>query len=450
MLDRLIAVVTARLEDVTQSFAQGQSNGPFLQSFHPAWHITHLLERFETMALQGVKDGALSVDPVLVCDFKRAALALLDDALTRLNSDHVPSDSGSPEVSLVQVANLLSGDEDYAILSAEIAEITSRKSKPKLSAAPRHAVAGDNAVRDKMTLIRQASSLRARIDGVSLRIFNFKTTATNSVAIQIREISVPGETFGLETWGAGLILSHGHVLDLGCGVGIAGIAAAKVIKTQVGGSMSNVKQRIYLTDYVPCVNANVNHNIHTNDAADLCSIRKLDWTNLNAVWTESVQPPFPQNFDLIIASDVLYGDVTADLLPNVFSRLLRRPRNGFKGFVPRIHLLTPCRTATWSLFHAQFARKMNEIGIYEVPMDSFEPAVPPVSRGANLPDYTKDPYNYQTDPCAHQILTEASPCLIGAPPETWHAAMVDGYRWGEWRWNCSAGNLSGDEIAGKL
>ncbi|KXS13036.1 hypothetical protein M427DRAFT_384643 [Gonapodya prolifera JEL478] len=294
------------------------------------------------------------------------------------------------------------------------------------------------------------------------------------------QVSVPGETFGLETWGAGLILSHliltgriplpdctssttktapPTVLDLGCGVGIAGIASGKVIQRQrqhhrasPTTNTSNIHTTdplVFLTDYVPCVIANVQHNILLNDTSDLCSVRKLDWTNLDAVWTEQVDPAFPQMFDLIIASDVLYGEVTAGLLPNVLARLLRRPLAESKSkstYTPRIHLLTPCRSSTWSIFHAQFARAMNELGIVEVPLhqpDTFSPplSTPAAATSAAKRDYALDPYTYQTDPCAHQILTPTSACLRGAPQETWKAAMVDGYRWGEWRWKVDVAKM---------
>jgi predicted nicotinamide N-methyase len=75
------------------------------------------------------------------------------------------------------------------------------------------------------------------------------------------------------------------VLDLGCGLGFAGIAAAKL------GA-----KKVYLGDHMPEAVERAVENARLNDVGDLCEGRQFDWR---------VNHP-PVGTEVILAADVLY------------------------------------------------------------------------------------------------------------------------------------------------
>jgi phospholipid N-methyltransferase len=156
-----------------------------------------------------------------------------------------------------------------------------------------------------------------------LRIFNI----SDNVQIVLREPSLTGDNLGLKTWTSSLMLARRlsslrpylpsgelHVLELGAGTGLAGIAAACIWKTQV-----------HLTD-LPEIVPNLQHNADQN--SDLVqrfggalSVLALDWSDAaNAPQFKS------QQYSVILAADPLYSAEHPKLLAETIDRwLLRTP-----------------------------------------------------------------------------------------------------------------------------
>jgi predicted nicotinamide N-methyase len=91
-----------------------------------------------------------------------------------------------------------------------------------------------------------------------------------------------------------------QILELGAGLGVAGITAAAF------------GHRVTITEYdahaLEFLNANALLNLCTNTA-----IRRLDWA----------QPDLEGRFDLIIGSEIVYNNQSIDLLAAVFQKYLR-------------------------------------------------------------------------------------------------------------------------------
>lgn len=109
---------------------------------------------------------------------------------------------------------------------------------------------------------------------------------------------------GLRLWEAGIILAryviHNNalfknkkVLELGGGVGIAGLTVKKWTECT----------EIDITDYHPSVIENIKRNLHTNKIS--CPVFELDWTKHEVN---------PVQYQIILGSDVVYfGCPVADL-----------------------------------------------------------------------------------------------------------------------------------------
>lgn len=101
------------------------------------------------------------------------------------------------------------------------------------------------------------------------------------------------------------------VIELGCGVGGVGIAAA------LAGARS-----VLLTDFQPKSLELAQAAAEANGVGDRVSTRLLDWKDPSWAGLDSFEP------DLILASDVLYSrDLASSLLDIVAELLLRRPRD---------------------------------------------------------------------------------------------------------------------------
>ena len=119
---------------------------------------------------------------------------------------------------------------------------------------------------------------------------------------------------GLRLWEAGIVLARyvihkssqfrqKRVLELGAGVGIAGIAAKKWTQST----------EVDITDYHPKVLENIRFNLKKNEVE--CPVFNLDWTS---------HPPQPQKYDIVIASDVVYfGSPVEDLYQLLKERVFK-------------------------------------------------------------------------------------------------------------------------------
>lgn len=101
---------------------------------------------------------------------------------------------------------------------------------------------------------------------------------------------------GLRLWEAGIILAryvvhnphlfkNKRVLELGAGVGIAGLTVKKWTECK----------EIEMTDYHPSVIDNINHNMEKNSA--VCPVFNLDWKKHGVHTTQ---------YDIIMGSDIVY------------------------------------------------------------------------------------------------------------------------------------------------
>jgi predicted nicotinamide N-methyase len=143
--------------------------------------------------------------------------------------------------------------------------------------------------------------------------YNFKgdfLIAGKPVMLYAEKPTAPGET-GWRVWDAGMILAkmfESHVqprqtvLDLGCGSGISGIAAALC-----GADVT-------LSDKA-AVEARTMHNVALNGqnvaaAGGQCVFRVLDWQRLPPSSTPLSQVGLPyERYDFVVASDVLWAPV---------------------------------------------------------------------------------------------------------------------------------------------
>lgn len=104
-------------------------------------------------------------------------------------------------------------------------------------------------------------------------------------------------------------LNGKRVLELGCGLGLAGIAAAK------GGA--NAVFSDYERDALEFACYNANKNLPGETVNSHTRFINLDWRRVNA---QSL--PRPQKFDMIIAADVVYERRNFFPLIDVLQRLL--------------------------------------------------------------------------------------------------------------------------------
>jgi predicted nicotinamide N-methyase len=117
---------------------------------------------------------------------------------------------------------------------------------------------------------------------------------------------------GLRLWEAGIILSryvvnnnhlfkNKRVLELGAGVGIAGMTAKKWTECR----------EIEMTDYEPQVIENIKRNMEKNSA--ICPVFTLDWKNHGVHTTQ---------YDIIMGSDIVYFGCPVEDLYQVFKENL--------------------------------------------------------------------------------------------------------------------------------
>ena len=111
------------------------------------------------------------------------------------------------------------------------------------------------------------------------------------------------------------------ILELGCGLGLCGILAAKL--GAINGNAEGGK--VVFTDRDEEVLEFVDKNIILNGVQSYSYVERLEWDNTTE--SDYLRDHYTHNegFDVIIASDCLYnqGNAAAKVLFNVVSRLLR-------------------------------------------------------------------------------------------------------------------------------
>lgn len=130
-----------------------------------------------------------------------------------------------------------------------------------------------------------------------------------------------------------------HVLELGSGTGLVGLAAAFALQARAGPF------HVCLTDFDDDALANLQHNVTQNLADVDCAreptdvqIKKLDWASCLSL---QAPPGFARQFDIILAADVVYEPDHVRLVHAAVSCLLRFPEPGRDA--PSFHVVVPLR-----------------------------------------------------------------------------------------------------------
>lgn len=105
--------------------------------------------------------------------------------------------------------------------------------------------------------------------------------------VKLQDAALVHDSLGTHTWGAAPILSQlvlplptstFHILELGAGTGLVGLAVALWCRNQYRAA------QIYLTDYHPQVLQNLAHNVALNDSSHAevnVQVRTLDWQSIH-------------------------------------------------------------------------------------------------------------------------------------------------------------------------
>eukprot|EP00048_Salpingoeca_helianthica_P022522 m.18733 g.18733 ORF g.18733 m.18733 type:complete len:344 (-) comp7431_c1_seq1:301-1332(-) len=139
------------------------------------------------------------------------------------------------------------------------------------------------------------------------------------LTIRVQEASYAGEgeTLGAKVWPSAphlcrmlsaspALVAGRDVLEIGCGPGLCGIAAAKL------GALS-----VLVTDYVPSVVENAQRNIEINDCTAVAVARILDWTKIH-----EEESALSGQYMTVLAADVIYDDWHAAAVPPVIAAAL--------------------------------------------------------------------------------------------------------------------------------
>jgi predicted nicotinamide N-methyase len=157
-----------------------------------------------------------------------------------------------------------------------------------------------------------------------LKVDNEEIILHNSYSMKLTlgEMQIfPHGLDGLKLWDAGIVLARygilnpayfkdKDVLELGAGVGIAGIAIQKWTQCK----------SITMTDYHEGVVSNIGKNMKKNQISEPAPI-VFDWCKPEQLTTQ---------FDVIIGSDIVYFGCPVKELYSVFERLLK---SGGRGLI---------------------------------------------------------------------------------------------------------------------
>ena len=262
----------------------------------------------------------------------------------------------------------------YAIrwLTTLIAQPEARTIKPDL-------------IGDTDSLIQQAASILATCAGVAAagkvqREFTFQSTLLGKICVALTDIPLDNHDYGsvgAQTWGGACVLaemtaehpsrfglgtrlgpsasSDGplsrplRILELGAGMGLAGLTVAKLLETSPPNSNTTLHPRptIVLTDFYPAVLDNLQTNIAANfpsppddtDRAVLVNSHPLEWSSFST--TETIPDVLSTPFDVIFGADIVYEAQHAVWIRECLKSLLSYP-DGLNED-PVFHLVIPLR-----------------------------------------------------------------------------------------------------------
>ena len=131
-----------------------------------------------------------------------------------------------------------------------------------------------------------------------------------------------------------------RVLELGAGLGIAGLVLAKAFP----------HLRITLSDYDPALLANLEHNVALNAAAGgaasaALDVAAVDFRDFTRAAAGSVPPRYAEaglcGYDLLLGSDIVYDAYHGQLAQVVLSLLAPPAERGSEGWRPRAIFMLP-------------------------------------------------------------------------------------------------------------
>jgi len=178
------------------------------------------------------------------------------------------------------------------------------------------------------------------------RTFSFASPSssggTRSIEVQLNDAplsSVDHTSVGLQSWGSAVLLAECicatphrfelpigdekgrplRVLELGAGTGLLSIVVAKLVRF--------LSVSVIATDYHPDVLANLTANVHANFPSTPISqlpvqVHVLDWQCPDSTHL------LHDNFDIILAADVIYHPEHAAWIKGCVERMLAKPGSG--------------------------------------------------------------------------------------------------------------------------
>lgn len=230
------------------------------------------------------------------------------------------------------------------------------------------------AVYDGISSLLSACS-QASEAGALLREFVFPQPGVKhahevKVVLKDEDLNTTDHTgVGLQTWGSASIMAerlvrspqlyglvipstssasrHLRILELGAGTGLLSLVIGSIL------IQSDVSAEIVATDHHPAVLANLKDNVAANpdstsaEGGVSIAVEALDWELLHDdrdVHEIELGSRFADQFDVIIAADVVYRAQHAQWLASVARKLLRHPSShGGDLFTPSFHLIVPSR-----------------------------------------------------------------------------------------------------------
>ncbi|BGP38208.1 hypothetical protein JCM10449v2_002137 [Rhodotorula kratochvilovae] len=183
---------------------------------------------------------------------------------------------------------------------------------------------------------------------------------------------ISGGTTGLRTWQACIALSNHliaspaplrrarRILELGAGVGLLSLVAARLIRAEGGDGQG----RVVATDVDEKVLELLEGNIQLNELDDLARCTKLDWELASdpaanadelARWEKGAFDG-GERAHLILGADIVYDPSLASLLAATLAWLLR-PMEGTEAQPEALIAGTVRNESTWALFLQQCEKR---------------------------------------------------------------------------------------------
>ena len=168
---------------------------------------------------------------------------------------------------------------------------------------------------DDEAVLDAAAAAVAALSSQDSRLPRTYTFHNSGVTLRLTDGSHCDGGLGWRPWRGALVLADllpsvapgRHVLELGAGLGVAGLVAAKL------GAAS-----VVLTDSVPALSAAQLDNVAQNGLDAVVRVAHLDWDDVE-LCTQCHEA------ECIIGSDVVYGNEHADALPHVLAAHMAKP-----------------------------------------------------------------------------------------------------------------------------